>query len=72
MGVHGVPRSGRSMSTADAFKGLQAALLPLGIELGRDTLHLWRDRENAGHEPLPEAALKDLMAWCEKQLADRA
>ncbi len=59
------------MSLAETFKGLQAALEPLGIEIGRDVLAVWRDREGAGQEPLPAAALRDLARWAEKQLADR-
>ena len=48
------------MSLTETLKGLQAALEPLGIEVGRDTLHIWLDREGAGREPLPVAALRDL------------
>lgn len=59
------------MSLSDSHKQLQAALEPLGIEIGRDVLHVWRDRENAGQEPLPEPALRDLAEWVEKQLAER-
>jgi len=59
------------VNLADVHKQLQAALEPLGVEVGRDVLHVWRDRERAGREPLPAAALRDLVQWAEKQLADR-
>lgn len=60
------------MSLIEAFTQLQAALEPVGVEIGRDVLHIWRDRERAGREPLPAAAQRDLVQWAEKQLADRA
>lgn len=59
------------MTLAESFEQLRKALAPLGIELGREALHLWRDQERAGREPLPAAALRDLVQWAEKQLADR-
>lgn len=60
------------MSLTETYTRLQAALEPLAVEIGRDVLHIWLDREGAGREPLPEAALRDLADWAAKQLADRA
>lgn len=39
---------------------LREALTPLGIEIGREVLALWRDRERHSGEPLPVDALKHL------------
>lgn len=59
------------MNLADAYERLHAILAPLGIEIGPDTLALWRDRERAGREPLPAGALRDLAEWAAKQLTDK-
>lgn len=64
--------SGQPVSLAETFKGLQAALEPLGVEVGSDVLAIWRDRDRAGREPLPATALRDLAEWTAKQLADKA
>lgn len=59
------------MNLVERFKALQVVLEQLGVELGRETLDLWLDRQQNGREPLPEAALRDLAAWAEKALADK-
>lgn len=59
------------MSFAAAYERLRAILTPLGVEIGPDTLALWRDRERVGREPLPAGALRDLAEWAAKQLADK-
>lgn len=42
------------------YRQLREALAPLGIELDRDVLALWQDRERHSREPLPADALKRL------------
>lgn len=39
---------------------VRAALEPLGIEVGPETLGIWRDRERLGQAPLPADALRRL------------
>jgi hypothetical protein len=48
---------------------LREALAPLGIEIGRDVLALWRDRECHGQEPLPDNALRHLADLATRLLA---
>lgn len=55
-----------------AFVALQAALDPLGIEIGREVLDIWRDRESHGQEPIPADTLKALAAVVDQLLLDTA
>lgn len=48
------------MSTAETYLDLRDALAPLGIEVGREVLALWQDREHHGHEAIPADALRHL------------
>ena len=59
------------MTLTETFKRLQRVMEPLGVEIGKEVLHVWLDRGRTGQEPLPEAALRDLAQWAEKLLADR-
>ena len=43
---------------AETYLDLHGALAPLGIEIGRDVLALWQDRECHGRDALPPDALK--------------
>ena len=45
---------------SEAFITLQAALEPLGVEIGREVLAIWNDRAEHGFEALPASALKTL------------
>lgn len=42
------------------YVDLRNALSPLGIEVGREVMALWRDREHHGRDALPPDALRDL------------
>jgi hypothetical protein len=57
---------------AQAHAALQAALEPLGVEVGPEVLALWIDREAHGREPLPTDALKRLADVAQRLLADGA
>ncbi len=48
------------MSLVDTYLELRDALAPLGIDVGREVVALWQDRERHGREPLPADALKHL------------
>jgi hypothetical protein len=48
------------MSLTGTYRDLRDALAPLGIEIGREVLDLWHDRQHHGREPLPADALKHL------------
>lgn len=54
------------------YDELAAALGPLGVEVGRELLALWLDRQQHGRDPLPLAAVRDLARWAERRLAERA
>lgn len=45
---------------AATYEQLRQALAPLGVELGREVLALWQDRERHNSEPLPADALRHL------------
>ena len=59
------------MSLVESFEQMRAALEPLGIEIGAEVLAVWLDRQQHGREPLPKSALRDLIEWAEKVLAER-
>ena len=42
------------------YLDLRDALAPLGIDIGREVMALWRDREHHGRPALPPAALHAL------------
>jgi hypothetical protein len=43
-----------------AYLDLRAALAPLGIEVRREVVDLWRDREQRGHDAIPPDAARTL------------
>jgi len=45
----------------ETYLSLRDALSPLGIEVDRDVMALWRDREHHGREALPPEALRTLL-----------
>ncbi|HEV2346105.1 MAG TPA: hypothetical protein VGS97_18540 [Actinocrinis sp.] len=49
-----------------AHAELKVALEPLGVEVGVETLSIWRDRERLGADPLPAVALRRLAALAER------
>ena len=51
---------------------LQAALEPLGIEIGREVLAIWADRARSGGEPIPAGALGNLADVIDQLLLDQA
>lgn len=57
------------MTLAEWFAGLQAALEPLGVDVGPETLAQWRDCEAHGRDPLPRKALERLGVWSVRALA---
>lgn len=57
-------------SLQEDFDTLSRALTPLGIEVGTETLDIWRNRAAAGGEPLPAAALENIIAVA-RRLLDR-
>jgi hypothetical protein len=44
----------------EKFRRLAHALQPLGIEVERDVLDLWLDRQAHGRDPLPDSAVQEL------------
>jgi len=63
--------SDTSNGLKEAHAELQAALAPLGIELGGEVLLVWVDRSrHSQQEPLPRTALRALAEWAAKQLAE--
>jgi hypothetical protein len=48
------------MTLDEKFRRLAHALQPLGIEIERDVLDLWIDRQAHGRDPLPESAIREL------------
>jgi hypothetical protein len=48
------------MDLTATYLDLRKALSPLGIEVGREVMALWRDREHHGREALPPVALRQL------------
>lgn len=57
------------MTLAEWFAALQAALEPLGVEVGPETLGVWQDRAAHGADPLPVRALERLGVWSVRALA---
>lgn len=57
------------MSLIDTYLELRDALTPLGIEVGREVVALWQDREHHGRQPLPADALKHLADLVTRLLA---
>jgi hypothetical protein len=50
----------QTINLDEIYFGLRTALAPLGIEVGREVLAMWRDREHHGRDALPDDALKKL------------
>lgn len=48
------------LNLAQVHAELRAALEPLGIDVGPETLRVWEDREAHGTAPLPGHALRRL------------
>jgi hypothetical protein len=48
------------MSHMKTYSDLRDALAPMGIEIGRDVLALWLDREHHDRRAIPDDALKNL------------
>lgn len=48
------------MNLTEKFRRLAHALRPLGIEIDRDVLDLWIDRQAHGRDPLPDTAIQEL------------
>jgi hypothetical protein len=63
-------RKSNMTSLGEAFTRLQAALEPLGIEIGREVLDVWLDRARYGGQPIPATALKALAEVIDQLLLD--
>ncbi|MBS2966647.1 hypothetical protein KGA66_26660 [Actinocrinis puniceicyclus] len=48
------------MNLTETYLDLRDALAPLGVEVGRDALALWQDRELHDREAFPADALRSL------------
>jgi hypothetical protein len=48
------------MNLTETYLDLRDALAPLGVEVGREVLALWQDREHHDREAIPADALKNL------------
>jgi hypothetical protein len=59
------------MTLAQAHTELAAALEPLGIEIGPETLRLWEDRQAHGLDPLPLGALHRLATLADRLTRER-
>ena len=59
-------------SLSEAFTKRQAALEPLGTEIGRGVLAIWTDRVRYRNEPLATSALTRLAEVVDQLLLDSA
>lgn len=60
------------MDLERVHRDLAAALELLGVEVDREVLNIWRDRQHAGADPLPESGLRMLGDLVLELLADKS
>jgi hypothetical protein len=58
------------MNLTEAWSDLRDALEPLGIEVGREVLAIWKDREQHKDQPLLAGALRELAMVIERLLEE--
>lgn len=52
-----------------AYQDFKAALEPLAVDIGPETLDVWHDRRHHGQDPLPPDALQRLAEVAERLLS---
>lgn len=56
------------MNLAETYEELRGALAPLGVDVGREVLDLWRDRVRHSQDALPAHTLARLAQFATRLL----